>query len=173
MSETPGFSPGKMGTVTILRPGRTHCVIRHPLHHPTDETDPHFSFLISHFSFFHFSFLILDSRGSAPSGRHHRHDWGIMATLSQHRSSSRGLPGPHPTLHCIYALSVCQIVGPYMPGFAEGRETTHHLSLITYHLKALAMRDPDARRGLFFIPIPRRPAPTASTATEATWSGRA
>ena len=37
-------------------------------------------FLISHFIFFilYFSFLILDSRGSAPSGRHHRpRDWGI------------------------------------------------------------------------------------------------
>ena len=93
--------------------------------------DRHFPFLI-----LYFSFPILDSCGSAPSGRHHRYDRGIMAKLSQYRLLSADFPDLT-TLHCIYALSVCQIVGPYMPPLI------FHLSL-----KALVTPSP-AQQGLF------------------------
>ena len=64
-----------------------------------------------------------------------------MAKLSQYRLLSADFPDLT-TLHCIYALSVCQIVGPYMPPLI------FHLSL-----KALVTPSP-AQQGLFPYPPP-------------------
>ena len=78
----------------------------------------HFSFYISHFSF-----PILDSCGSAPSGRYHRpRDWGIAGKAVSEPIVERRLPGPHhTTLHIrVVGLSNCRTI--YAPS---------HFSFIT------------------------------------------
>ena len=96
----------------------------------------HFSFYISHFSF-----PILDSCGSAPSGRHHHpRDWGIAGKAVSAPIVERRLPGPHPT-----AYMRCR--------FVKLSDHICPLSFFIYHSKPLLR--PHRRSKGFFRP-PRR-----------------